>query len=63
MLLMSNLFLWEKVSSAPINASEAVLSDLKDLFDNATVLSGEMSKLGVIMRKEFVSTSLSHHFF
>jgi hypothetical protein len=33
------------------------------LFDNATVLSGEMSKLGVIMRKEFVSTSLSHHFF
>nr|pir proliferin-related protein - mouse [Mus musculus] len=63
MLLMSNLFLWEKVSSAPINASEAVLSDLKDLFDNATVLSGEMSKLGVIMRKEFFMNSFSSETF
>ncbi|XP_031215129.1 prolactin-7D1-like isoform X2 [Mastomys coucha] len=63
MLLVSNLFLWEKVSSAPINASEADLSDLKDLFDNATVLSGKMAKLGIIMRKEFFINSFSSDMF
>lgn len=57
MLLMANLFLWEKVSSAPINASETTLNDLKDLFDNATVISGKMAELGFAMRKEFVSPS------
>ncbi|XP_034367019.1 prolactin-7D1 isoform X2 [Arvicanthis niloticus] len=63
MLLVSNLFLWEKVSSAPINVSEAVLHDLKNLFDNATVLSGKIAKLGVIMRKEFFSNSFSSDMF
>ena len=63
MLLVSNLFLWENVSSAPLNASEAALSDLKDLFDNATAISGKLAKLGTAMRKEFWSTALSHDVF
>ncbi|XP_028631549.1 prolactin-7D1-like isoform X2 [Grammomys surdaster] len=63
MLFASNLFLWEKVSSAPVNVSEAAVSDLKDLFDNATVLSGKMAKLGVLMRKEFFIKSFSSDMF
>ncbi|GAB1298037.1 Prolactin-7D1 [Apodemus speciosus] len=63
MLLVSNLFLWENVSSAPINASEAALSDLKDLFDNATVISGKLAKLGTAMRKEFFINSFSSDMF
>ncbi|XP_032741044.1 prolactin-7D1-like isoform X1 [Rattus rattus] len=62
-LLMANLFLWEKVSSAPINPSETTLNDLKDLFDNATVLSGKMAELGFAMRKEFFSNSFSSDIF
>lgn len=60
MLLVSNLLLWEKVTSAPMNISEAGLSEvsLKDLFDNATILSENITKLATDMRMEFVSTSL-----
>ncbi|XP_052012566.1 prolactin-7D1-like [Apodemus sylvaticus] len=62
-LLVSNFFLWENVSSAPINASEAAISDLKDLFDNATVISGKLANLGFAMRREFFFNSFSSNMF
>ncbi|MEJ1284634.1 prolactin family 7 subfamily a member 2 [Cricetulus griseus] len=60
MLLVSNLLLSEKVASMPMNVSEAGRSEvsLKDLFDNATILSENITKLSTDMRMEFVSTSL-----
>lgn len=65
MLLVSNLLLWEKVASAPMNVSEAGLSkvSLKDLFDNATALAENITELATEMRLEFVSTSLTPGFF
>ncbi|XP_005066332.1 prolactin-7D1-like [Mesocricetus auratus] len=65
MLLVSNLLLWEKVTSAPMNISEAGLSEvsLKDLFDNATILSENITKLATDMRMEFFYNNFSSRIF
>uniref|UniRef100_A0A8C2LK94 Prolactin family 7, subfamily a, member 2 n=1 Tax=Cricetulus griseus TaxID=10029 RepID=A0A8C2LK94_CRIGR len=61
MLLVSNLLLSEKVASMPMNVSEAGRSEvsLKDLFDNATILSENITKLSTDMRMEFVIPGFS----
>lgn len=64
MLLLSNLLLWEGVASAPMNISDAGLSEvsLKDLVKNALILAENISDLATDMRREFVSTSLTPTF-
>lgn len=61
MLLLSSLLLWEGVAPAPMNISNTGLSEvsLKDLLENATILSENISDLARDMRLEFVSTSLT----
>ncbi|XP_006992562.3 prolactin-7D1-like isoform X1 [Peromyscus maniculatus bairdii] len=65
MLLVSNLLLWEKVASAPMNVSEAGLSkvSLKDLFDNATALAENITELATEMRLEFFHDKFSSEIF
>ncbi|KAK7824736.1 hypothetical protein U0070_020243, partial [Myodes glareolus] len=56
MLLLSSLLLWEGVASAPMNISNTGLSEvsLKDLLENATILSENISDLARDMRLEFI---------
>ncbi|MEJ1284633.1 prolactin family 7 subfamily c member 1 [Cricetulus griseus] len=63
MLLVSNLLLSEKVASMPMNVSEAGRSEvsLKDLFDNATILSENITKLSTDMRMEFAKAIEAQH--
>ncbi|XP_027265043.1 prolactin-7D1-like [Cricetulus griseus] len=65
MLLVSNLLLSEKVASMPMNVSEAGRSEvsLKDLFDNATILSENITKLSTDMRMEFFYNNFSSRIF
>ncbi|CAH6803781.1 Prl7d1 [Phodopus roborovskii] len=65
MLLVSNLILWEKVVSVPLNVSESGLNEvsLKDLFDNATTLSENITKLATDMRMEFFYNNFSSRTF
>ncbi|XP_041911263.1 prolactin-7D1-like [Arvicola amphibius] len=61
MLLLSNLLLWEGMASAPMNISDAGLSEvsLKDLLENAIILAENISDLATDMRLEFFEDLLN----
>ncbi|XP_050999181.1 prolactin-7D1-like [Acomys russatus] len=65
MLFVSKLLLWEMVDSAPMNVSEAALSDdtLRILFDNATVLSNNLSDAALDLRSKLFTNSFSSALF
>ncbi|OBS63874.1 hypothetical protein A6R68_07587, partial [Neotoma lepida] len=56
LLLVSNLLLWEKVASVPLSSDE--IDDdqlyLKKLFDHAMILSQNISKLNIEMRRTYL---------
>ncbi|XP_059118705.1 prolactin-7A2-like [Peromyscus eremicus] len=59
LLLVSNLLLWENVVSVPLSSDETDDDQLhlKELFDHALVLSQNISKLNIEMRRTYLSSS------
>lgn len=60
MLLVSSLLLWENMASASMDTSVSGNGEvsLKDHFDDAIILSKNISELATEIRRLFVSTSL-----
>ncbi|XP_040611693.1 prolactin-7A2-like isoform X2 [Mesocricetus auratus] len=63
LLLVSNLLLWENVASVPLSSNET--DDqlyLKTLFDHAIMLSQNISKLNIEMRRMYADSEFSEKF-
>lgn len=61
MLLMSNLFLWEKAASVPVSGYDGM--SLHELLDEAMTESSNIKELTAEMHRIFVSISLIFGFF
>ncbi|XP_052584462.1 prolactin-7A2-like [Peromyscus californicus insignis] len=59
LLLVSNLLLWKNVVSVPLSSDEFDDDQLhlKELFDHALILSQDISKLNIEMRRTYLSSS------